>query len=170
MVRRSVQAPRDDGRWWLNGLRADHPRARRRARSPGRGRRDRAVARREAGLRADHERGWPVRCAAGRRRRVARRRVRAAVRRGLLLRRHVVPGRRPRAVPGGGPRRQVPRAAARDAVVVLDVPRFLTVATGGEEIVARCRALAGVSEESGRLTRRYATPAMTRANALVGSW
>lgn len=41
---------------------------------------------------------------------------------------------------------------------------------GGEEIVARCRALAGVSEESGRLTRRYATPAMTRANALVGSW
>jgi allantoate deiminase len=53
-------------------------------------------------------------------------------------------------------------------VVVLDVPRFLTV--GGEEVVARCRALAGVSEEAGRLTRRYATPAMARANGLVGAW
>lgn len=53
-------------------------------------------------------------------------------------------------------------------MVVLDVPRFLTV--HGEEVVARCRELAGVSEDSGRLTRRYATPAMARANALVGSW
>jgi allantoate deiminase len=43
-------------------------------------------------------------------------------------------------------------------------------ATFGELIVERCRALAGVSEEPGRLTRRYATPAMARANALVGSW
>lgn len=41
---------------------------------------------------------------------------------------------------------------------------------GGEEIVARCRELAGVSEEDGRLTRRYATPAMARANALVAAW
>jgi allantoate deiminase len=40
----------------------------------------------------------------------------------------------------------------------------------GDVIVERCRALAGVSEEQGRLTRRYATPAMARANALVGSW
>lgn len=40
----------------------------------------------------------------------------------------------------------------------------------GDVIVERCRALAGVSEEPGRLTRRYATPAMARANALVGSW
>jgi len=40
----------------------------------------------------------------------------------------------------------------------------------GDAIVERCRALAGVSEEPGRLTRRYATPAMARANALVGSW
>lgn len=40
----------------------------------------------------------------------------------------------------------------------------------GEQIVARCRELAGVSEEPDRLTRRYATPAMARANALVGSW
>jgi allantoate deiminase len=51
-------------------------------------------------------------------------------------------------------------------VVVLDVPRFVS----GEQIVARCRELARVSEEPGRLTRRYATPAMARANALVGSW
>jgi allantoate deiminase len=40
----------------------------------------------------------------------------------------------------------------------------------GEQIVARCRELAGVSEEAGRLTRRYATPAMARANAIAGSW
>jgi allantoate deiminase len=42
--------------------------------------------------------------------------------------------------------------------------------TSGGAIVERCRALAGVSEDAGRLTRRYATPAMTRVNALVGSW
>ena len=40
----------------------------------------------------------------------------------------------------------------------------------GEQIVERCRELAGVSEEQGRLTRRFATPAMARANAIVGSW
>jgi allantoate deiminase len=40
----------------------------------------------------------------------------------------------------------------------------------GEQIVARCRELAAVSEEPDRLTRRYATPAMARANAVVGSW
>jgi allantoate deiminase len=51
-------------------------------------------------------------------------------------------------------------------VVVLDVPRFVS----GAQIVERCRELAGVSEEPGRLTRRYATPAMARANALVGAW
>jgi allantoate deiminase len=39
-----------------------------------------------------------------------------------------------------------------------------------EQIVERCRELAGVSEEPGRLTRRFATPAMARANAIVGSW
>jgi allantoate deiminase len=40
----------------------------------------------------------------------------------------------------------------------------------GDQIVERCRELAGVSEEQGRLTRRFATPAMARANAIVGSW
>jgi allantoate deiminase len=39
-----------------------------------------------------------------------------------------------------------------------------------QQIVARCRELAGVSEEPGRLTRRYATPAMARCNAIVGAW
>jgi allantoate deiminase len=38
------------------------------------------------------------------------------------------------------------------------------------EVVRRCRELAAVSEEEGRLTRRFATPAMARANALVGGW
>jgi allantoate deiminase len=39
-----------------------------------------------------------------------------------------------------------------------------------EQVVERCRVLAGVSEEAGRLTRRFATPAMQQANALVGGW
>jgi allantoate deiminase len=34
----------------------------------------------------------------------------------------------------------------------------------------RCRELGAVSEEDGRLTRRFATPAMARANDLVGGW
>jgi allantoate deiminase len=38
------------------------------------------------------------------------------------------------------------------------------------QVVARCRELAAVSEEPGCLTRRFATPAMARANALVGDW
>jgi allantoate deiminase len=55
-------------------------------------------------------------------------------------------------------------------VVLQHVPRELTTPTPGERVVARCRALAAVSEERGRLTRRFATPAMTHANALVGGW
>jgi len=39
-----------------------------------------------------------------------------------------------------------------------------------ERVVRRCRRLGEVSEESGRLTRPFATPAMARANALVGGW
>jgi allantoate deiminase len=38
------------------------------------------------------------------------------------------------------------------------------------QVVARCRALAEISREHGVLTRPYASPAMTRANALVGVW
>jgi allantoate deiminase len=37
-------------------------------------------------------------------------------------------------------------------------------------VIERCRELARVSEERDRLTRPYATPAMARANALVGAW
>jgi len=38
------------------------------------------------------------------------------------------------------------------------------------DVVRRCRELAAVSEEEGRLTRRFASPAMARANELVGGW
>jgi len=38
------------------------------------------------------------------------------------------------------------------------------------EVVRRCRELAAISEEPGRLTRPFATPAMARANALAGRW
>ena len=38
------------------------------------------------------------------------------------------------------------------------------------EVVRRCRELARISEEEGRLTRWFAGPAMARANALVGRW
>jgi allantoate deiminase len=34
----------------------------------------------------------------------------------------------------------------------------------------RCAALGTVSDEPGRLTRTFASPAMRRANKLVGSW
>jgi allantoate deiminase len=37
-------------------------------------------------------------------------------------------------------------------------------------VVERCRELARISEEEGRLTRWFAGPAMARANALVGRW
>jgi allantoate deiminase len=39
-----------------------------------------------------------------------------------------------------------------------------------EQVVGRCRELAAISEEDGRLTRRFATPAMARANVLVAGW
>jgi allantoate deiminase len=38
------------------------------------------------------------------------------------------------------------------------------------QVIERCRELAQVSEEDGRLTRPFATPAMARANDLVGGW
>jgi allantoate deiminase len=37
-------------------------------------------------------------------------------------------------------------------------------------VLERCAALGGISEQPGRLVRRYATPAMTEANALVAGW
>ena len=37
-------------------------------------------------------------------------------------------------------------------------------------VLERCAALGAVSEEPGRLVRRYATPAMREANELVGGW
>jgi allantoate deiminase len=40
----------------------------------------------------------------------------------------------------------------------------------GAALVARCRELAAISEEEGRLTRWFGSPAMARANALVGGW
>jgi allantoate deiminase len=55
-------------------------------------------------------------------------------------------------------------------MVLQHLPGELTTPSAGKQVVARCRALAAVSEERDRLTRRFATPAMTRANALVGGW
>jgi allantoate deiminase len=39
-----------------------------------------------------------------------------------------------------------------------------------EQVVRRCRELALISDEDGRLTRGFGGPAMARANALVGRW
>jgi allantoate deiminase len=44
------------------------------------------------------------------------------------------------------------------------------VAGSGADVLQRCRALAQVSEDNGRLTRPFASAAMARANALVGGW
>jgi allantoate deiminase len=38
------------------------------------------------------------------------------------------------------------------------------------EVVGRCRELATITEEPGRLTRPFATPAMARADELAGRW
>ena len=38
------------------------------------------------------------------------------------------------------------------------------------DVIGRCRKLATVSEEAGRLTRPFASAAMARANEVVGSW
>ncbi len=43
-------------------------------------------------------------------------------------------------------------------------------AEAAAEVVARCRELARVSDEEGRTTRWFGSPAMARANALVGGW
>jgi allantoate deiminase len=42
--------------------------------------------------------------------------------------------------------------------------------SGAARVLARCDALARISEEPDRLTRRFGTPAMEEANALVGGW
>jgi len=39
-----------------------------------------------------------------------------------------------------------------------------------DEVLARCAQLAAISEEPGLLLRRYGTPAMREANALVAGW
>src|SRR6266496_722195 len=39
-----------------------------------------------------------------------------------------------------------------------------------EVVMTRINALAQISEDAGRLTRTFASPAMRRANELVGSW
>jgi allantoate deiminase len=38
------------------------------------------------------------------------------------------------------------------------------------QVMQRCDALAACTEEPGRITRRFATPAMAQANALVAEW
>jgi allantoate deiminase len=38
------------------------------------------------------------------------------------------------------------------------------------QLIERCDALGAISDEAGRLTRTFHSPAMRRANALVGSW
>jgi allantoate deiminase len=47
-------------------------------------------------------------------------------------------------------------------------PRGLS--SGAARVLERCDRLAQVSEEPGRLTRRFGTPAMKEANALVAGW
>lgn len=39
-----------------------------------------------------------------------------------------------------------------------------------EQIMARCDELGAITDEPGRITRTFRSPAMQRANALVGSW
>jgi allantoate deiminase len=52
-------------------------------------------------------------------------------------------------------------------VVLLHLPGQLS---GAARVLERCDRLAAVSEEPDRLTRRFATPAMKEANAIVAGW
>ena len=49
-------------------------------------------------------------------------------------------------------------------------PAATAPTVAADEVVARCRELARVSDEPGRLTRLFGGPGMERANALVGRW
>ena len=55
-------------------------------------------------------------------------------------------------------------------MAVLDPARPLNVTALAEQVVSRCRALAEISAERGRLTRPYASHAMAQANAMVAGW
>ena len=46
----------------------------------------------------------------------------------------------------------------------------MPLANAARRIERRLRELARISEESGRLTRTFLSPAMGRANLRVGSW
>ena len=52
------------------------------------------------------------------------------------------------------------------ALVVLDLPGQLMGAVGAERVLARCDTLAACSEAPGRITRRFATPALAEGDAL----
>jgi allantoate deiminase len=45
-----------------------------------------------------------------------------------------------------------------------------TIEADARAVMERCDILGGISEEPGRLTRRYATPAMRQANEAVAEW
>ncbi len=49
-------------------------------------------------------------------------------------------------------------------------PPTLDPVTAGARLMARCDALAALTEEPGRVTRTYLTPRHAEANALVGRW
>ncbi|HEY6167287.1 MAG TPA: M20/M25/M40 family metallo-hydrolase, partial [Verrucomicrobiae bacterium] len=43
-------------------------------------------------------------------------------------------------------------------------------ASAAQEVMRRCHELGAITDEPGRLTRTFHSPAMQRANARVGSW
>ena len=97
------------------------------------------------------------------------RRARDPLRGRRLLRRRGLPRHRSGALPRRRSGRALPRAAPVLALGVLDLPGQLT-AVGAERVLARCDALAACTEEPGRITRRFATPALAEASELVLGW
>ena len=69
-----------------------------------------------------------------------------------------------------------PRAGAiRITDASAELSRAIALLTMGlqhlsRELMRRCDELGAISDEPGRLTRTFHSPAMQRANALVGSW
>src|SRR6185369_1832371 len=67
-------------------------------------------------------------------------------------------------------KRILSRSPALLAVGVFDLSRKLNMSDAARKIMQRIDVLMHISDESGRLTRTFASPAMRRANALVSGW
>ena len=91
----------------------------------------------------------------------ARRRIRADLPRRRLFRRRWI------SRSGAGPLRRARRRRALSRAAPLFTMGLQHLS---RQLMRRCDELGAITDEPGRLTRTFHSPAMSRANALVGSW